>query len=375
MQTVFLIRNVAPEMYGGAEIYQLKIAAQLEKHGFCPIIVTNSTRLIEESERLGIKVLIPPYLRNQNWSGWRNLLLPGYFVFQRKLMRWYRKKFDEYKPSVINVQSRDDMIAATMVATESDVRVLWTDHADFLNWTLWNVNVRLKNAIGKKIIKLSAVVDKVVFVSQNLRRQTEKMIAPKKLCNTIVIENGVEDVAKLYRDRHAKKHSFIYLGRVTREKGILELTEAFRKVVDAYPDAQLNIYGEGDMDAISGDNIKMRGMADDPIGALAENEVFVLPSYKEGLSTALIEAAMMKKRIIASDVGGNSEVVKTGETGLLVPAQNVEELTAAMVWMLENETKASEMAENARRGYEEKFDLDKIFAEKMLSLYNIGKER
>lgn len=374
---VFLVRNVAPEMYGGAEIYQLKIAEQLKKYNFCPVILTNSAKLIEESKRLNVEILIPPCLQNQNWSGWRNLLLPKYWMFQRKLRRWYREEFDKYRPVVINVQSRDDMIAATMAATGGDIRILWTDHADFLNWTLWNVNVRFKNIIGKKMIKLSTKVDKVIFVGRNLKCQTERMIAPKKIHNAVVIENGVEDRVGFYEDRHVKRHSFVYLGRVTPDKGMSELVKAFQIVVREYPEATLNIYGEGDIDRykkMAGEGVKFWGRTEEPLRVMAENEMFVLPSYREGLSLSLLDAAMMGKKIIASDVDGNPEVVQDRKTGLLVPAKNAEKLAEAMIWMIKNKKQADMMAQKVREHYEENFDLDKIFAEKMLPLYNVEKE-
>lgn len=376
-RTVFLIRNVAPETYGGSEIYQLKIAEQLRQHGFVPIIVTNSRCLLKESRRLRIGTLEPPYSRNQNWSGWRNLMLPRYVLFQKKLKKWYECMFDRYKPAVINVQSRDDMIAATVAARGRRIQILWTDHADFVNWVLWNVNVPLKNMIGRKIIKLSQEVDRVIFVSQNLRQQTEKMIAPKKVLHTEVIENGVKDEASEYRSCHEKKKSFVFLGRVTRDKGVGELVEAFRIVKTKYTDAELNIYGDrglGEKAETDVDGVVFHGRADDPLKALAENEVFVLPSYKEGLSIALIEAAMMGKKIIATDVGGNSEVVQNGKTGLLIQSNNVEELITAMLVMLRDRG-VDNMGAAARERYEQKFDLEKVFTEKMLPLYNIEKEK
>ena len=84
---------------------------------------------------------------------------------------------------------------------------------------------------------------------------------------------------------------------------------------------------------------------------------------------SLLDAAMMRKKIIASDVDGNPEVVENGETGLLVPAKNAKKLAEAMIWMLEHKKEADKMAKNARRKYEEEFDFEKIFKEKMLPLY------
>ena len=82
----------------------------------------------------------------------------------------------------------------------------------------------------------------------------------------------------------------------------------------------------------------------------------------------------MGKKIIASDVGGNPEVVIDGETGLLVPSRDVKKLKEAMLWMLENKKEANTMARNARNRYIKDFNFDDIFAKQMLPLYNIEKE-
>ena len=378
-RTVLLVRNVANNGFGGGEVYQLNLAKRLKEEGFSPIIVTNSNELVRCARTKGLVVLQSPFLKQQDWSGWRNLLLFRYVSFQKRLEKWYSEVFEKYHPVAINIQSRDDYIAATRAARKREVRILWTDHADFYNWALWNVNKRFKNLIGKKIIKLSTDVKKVIFVSKVVMRKTSKLIYPKELKNATVIHNGVEDRLNKYSNNRITRNSFVFVGRVVEAKGIGELIEAFKKVVRRHPEARLNIYGDGELKrfkVISGDcdAIRFYGRTDEPLKALAENEIFVLPSYREGLSLSLLDAAMMGKKIIASNVDGNPEVVIDGKTGLLVPAKNVDKLAEAMMWMLEHEKEADKMAKNARELYKEQFDFKKIFEEKMLPLYNDGKE-
>ena len=205
------------------------------------------------------------------------------------------------------------------------------------------------------------------------------MISPKKLCNTVVIQNGVEDRKKEYDNIKEKSDSFVFIGRVVEEKGIQELIEAFSKVNKKFQKAELNIYGDGEIEIFrqrysSCNNVHFCGKTDEVLKVMAQNEVFVLPSYQEGLSLALLDAAMMKKKIIVTDVGGNTEVVENMKTGLVVPKGNIEKLVEAMEWMLGHKKEAEKMAENARKRYEERFDFDKIFVEKMLPLYNKEKE-
>ncbi|MBR2803162.1 glycosyltransferase family 4 protein [Candidatus Saccharibacteria bacterium] len=377
-RSVFLVRNVGPDNFGGGEIYQLKLARELKEHGFVPIIITNSKQLLREAKKENYKALVPPYCKRQNWSGWRNVLLPLYWMFQMKLAKWYKKMIEKYEPVVINIQSRDDMIAGTKMAKKMGIRVLWTDHADFRNWVLWNVNARYKNVIGKRIIKLSSDVARVIFVGKKVAEETKEMIKPSSLHNAVVIENGIVDEKSRYEGTKAVKDSFIFVGRITKEKGIDELARAFLKIREKYPDVVLNIYGDGEAkwkEKLKGAGIKYHGHTNEPLKVMAENEIFILPSYREGLSLSLLEAAMMEKKIIASDVDGNPEVVVNGETGLLVSAKDADKLAEAMMWMLENKEKAETMAKNARKKYEREFNFEKIFEEKMLPLYNVSKER
>jgi len=372
-RVVFLVRNVAPNNFGGGEIYQLRLAEKLRKAGFEPFILTNSKKLIEAARTNDTKVLKPPYITRQNWSGVWNLGLPFYYFYQMRLRKWYKTVFKKYSPSVINIQSRDDYLAATQVAHRLGIKVLWTDHADFVNWVLNNVNVRFKNNIGKKIMKYSRYVSKIIFVSEHIKKQTERMILPREIRNALVVPNGVDNLLEEYKDIMAKKDSFVYVGRVVEDKGIGELLMAFKVVKEERNSATLAIYGKNDdmndfRDEIV-EGVKFCGATEEPLRAIAENDIFVLPSYKEGLSLSLLDAAMMGKKIIATSVGGNLEVVVNKKTGLLVPPKNVDELARAMLWMIENEAKANEMAKNARRLYKEKYDFEKIFKEQMLPLY------
>ena len=378
---VFLIRNVAPEKFGGGEVYQLELASKLRKAGFCPFILTNSKELTKKAKEEGFFVLMPPYIKNQNWSGIKNLLLPVYFCRLMMLKKWYMNIFRRYMPDVVNIQSRDDFLAATFAAKKYGIRILWTDHADFRNWVLWNVNKKFKNIIGKKIIKASMYTYGVIFVSKRVRAETNKLIFPWKVKNAITIENGVRDRLGVYRDVKMKRQSFVYVGRIIEEKGVRDLIEAFGVVSKKFRDIRLNIYGSGEdlekykrLAKDADEKIIFHGQTDKPLKALAENEVFVLPSYKEGLSLSLLDAAMMGKTIIATDVDGSPEVVRDEETGLLVPPKNVIALAEAMERVLGDKKLADNLGRAARKYYKENFDFDKIFDEKMLSLYNVEKE-
>ena len=356
------------------------LAEELRENGFEPLILTASRGLLLEAEKKGFKTIRAPYIQRQNWSGWRNILFPLYFFRIKNLGRWYKRLFEKYKPIVVNLQSRDDWLAATVVAKKMNIGVFWTDHMDLRSWVLTNVNVWYKNWIGKWVLRTAEKADRLIMISDYERSFFDKVVSPKGYYNVVTIRNGVKDMLCNYSGIRPKKDSICYLGRVVDYKGIRELIEAFKEVARNNLKTRLCIYGDGEMEkyeklSTGCDRISFCGRTDGPLKVLAENEIFVLPSHREGLSLSLLDAAMMGKEIIASNVDGNPEVVVDGKTGLLVSAKNVKELEEAMTWMLKHKDEARKMAKNVRRKYEEEFDFKNIFEEKMLPLYNAFKEK
>jgi glycosyltransferase involved in cell wall biosynthesis len=145
---------------------------------------------------------------------------------------------------------------------------------------------------------------------------------------------------------------FVAVSRLVRAKGYAELAEAMR----ALPDAVLWVVGErlesdrgDDMAALLdgaglGDRLRRLGYRADVDAVLAGADVFVLPSYYEGLPMSVIEAMLTGLPVIASDIPGVREQVVEGETGLLVPPRLVEPLAAAMRRL------AADAGERARMG-------------------------
>ncbi len=367
---ILLIRNTAPENYGGGESYQIILAKQLEKNDYQPIIVTSSNRLIEEAKKANIKTIRAPYLKKQNWSGLSNLLLPIYLLQQKKLYSWYKKLIKKYRPTAIDIQSKDEWIAATKAGRKLKVQVLWTDHIDFRTWVLQNVEKRFKNYIGKQIIKLSKIPKAIIMISDYEKKFFDRYA---KTDNVVVIKNGVSDELKNYKNTKVDKKSVLYIGRLVDYKGINELIDAFEEVSKKHPEATLDIYGDGEKadeykkKAAKNSKIVFHGYTDKPLEKIAQSSIFVLPSYYEGLSMSLLDAAMMKKRIIATNVDGNPEVLHDS-AGILIPPKDSKKLAEAINKLLEDEAYGKTLAENARKNYEEEFNFEKTIKEVFIPL-------
>ena len=372
---IILIRNTNPRFYGGAETYQLTLAKVLSQNNFTPVIFSSVDKLSQESKKNKIIYKKAPFLKFQNWSGIRNIFLPIYFLWQKYLYLWYKKQFKQIKPSSIIIESRDDFLAATKAARKLKIQVIWLDHMDFRSWVLQNVEKKYKNIIGKRILQVARLVDRIVFISYFERNYFEKLITKtqyKKIKNLITIKNGTIDQYERFKTKTITPQSLIYLGRLEEYKGIKELISAFLKIASSFPDAKLHLYGAGSLSGycknIKSSQVIYHGFTDQPLEKIAESEIFILPSFIEGLSLSLIDALMLGKAIIATNIDGNPEVVEDQKNGVLIQARNIKDLEQAMNTLLRDNKLVKKFGHASRKKFLSEFDYQKTIEEQLIPI-------
>lgn len=146
---------------------------------------------------------------------------------------------------------------------------------------------------------------------------------------------------------------FLFLGRLQREKGVLILIEAFRRLALKYDNPQLLWVGpdedhlaEQAASAARGRS-HVLGLTHRPEDYIDASDVLVLPSFREGFGTVVIEAAAMGRPAVASCIYGLTDSVINDETGLLVPPSDANELYRAMEQMLDR-SERERLGKNAR---------------------------
>lgn len=378
---IILIRNTNPKFYGGGETYQLILSNALAMSNFIPFIFTSSKELLNESHKHKVQSQKTPFLKMQNWSGFKNFLLPIYFLWQIYLYFWYKKQFRKIKPQTVIIESRDDYLSATYAAKRMHIRVLWIDHMDFRSWVLQNTEKKYKNFIGKAILKVAKAVDQIIFISDYERRFFEQLIKKtsfKTFNNLVTIKNGAIDSFNIYKDYKPTLKSIIYLGRLEEYKGIKELITAFSNVAPQFKEARLHIYGTGTLADFckksETSQIIYHGFTDRPLDQIAQSSIFVLPSYREGLSLSLIDATMLGKAIIATDVDGNPEVVEHQKNGLLIPAKDTKALSNALIELLSNPKLVKQFGKASRRKYLAEFNFQRTVKTQLIPLLKDNKD-
>lgn len=167
---------------------------------------------------------------------------------------------------------------------------------------------------------------------------------------TAMLPGSGIDVAAYDPDAYPRPYAnifrFLLIARLIRDKGVYEYVAAARIVAALHPDVRFDILGPldpGNRTAIDtatltnwveDGSITYLGAVDDVRPAIAFADCVVLPSYREGISHVLLEAAAMARPSIATDVPGCRDVVVDGRTGLLCRVRDVHDLAAKMASML-----------------------------------------
>lgn len=163
----------------------------------------------------------------------------------------------------------------------------------------------------------------------------------------------------------------LFVGRITVDKGVRELLEAFQRLKATGNDAHLVLVGSFDtgsgvagsillsqIDHLS--DVHVVGYTDVPESYFSIADILCLPSYREGFGTVVIEAAAMGVPTVGTKIYGLSDAVVHGETGLLVPLRNVEELTSSLEKLLVDKLLIKKLGEAARQRALTLFDARKI---------------
>lgn len=197
--------------------------------------------------------------------------------------------------------------------------------------------------------------------------------------NIVRIPNGVDLPNEPQTTRGADRvASFLYMGRLSANTGrdVPTLVKAFDRVATIHPGIELAIVGGGELleetrqlaeSCAARDRIHLPGF-DQPEKWLAWADCFVLPSRREGLSNALLEAMAAGLSCIANDIPPNREVLDEGRAGVLVPVEDCDALEAAMRDMIEDVGKARRFAQIAKERAARCYSI-KAVADRYVQLY------
>lgn len=261
-----------------------------------------------------------------------------------------------WKPDVVHLNSSKAGVAALAARLVFIKKIIFTVHG----WA-WN-----ENRPGYQKVLIAVIywftllfVHTAIAVSNAALEQGRRL--PFVWRKIRVVHNGVHQIPFVTREEARARlvpgsDKTFWIGTIAelhRIKGLDVLVEAFEHFTPDIPDSELVIIGEGDAREELEHQIRVEGVGKgtrlvghvpDASRFLSAFDMFVLPSRSEGLAYVLLEAGQAKLPVVATNVGGIPEVIENGVTGTLVPVEDREALTQAMLDTANNKTHSAELA-------------------------------
>jgi len=201
-----------------------------------------------------------------------------------------------------------------------------------------------------------------------------------KIIKSVGIDTDEFDDSKIDKNRLEKlktelnvkdKTVVLMIARAIWHKGIREFYEAAKRSRD--PDTVFILVGDTDegnhfsatKEFLQNSDVLWLGFREDIKELISICDIFVLPSYREGVPRTLLEAASMAKPIVTTDAVGCKEVVEDGKNGFLVPVKDVEKLSKSIEKLLKDEDLRKKMGKYSREKAIKEFDIKKIVKEYM----------
>ncbi len=358
---------------GGAELQMFLLAKFLNKDLFNPILACSNFKELdkwcENFEKEGIQVIRLNVKHKHD---------PRHYTQLKKLIK--QEKIDLLHIHLWNPAScRYGFLAGS----SKKIPIITTEHDPFKLSAI-------KDFFKKRVLKNTS---KIIAISENNKKILSSLYKDQK--NKIeVILNGIdttwwqsqlfritkEDIIKIKKEIFRAKEDTLIITSIAElheRKGLKYLIKAIPDVIKKYPNIKLIIIGDGPdkknlehlIKKLKIENhVELLGKKKEIPKLLKSSNIFCLPSIREGFGLVNLEAMAIPLPIVATLAGGIPEIVKNNKTGLLVPPENSEKITKALIELISSEKKRKSLAEEGFKRVHEYFDA-KIMAKKYEKIY------
>jgi glycogen synthase len=381
MKVTFLTWEYPPNVYGGAGVH-----------------VQNLVQGLKNKIDIEVRTLLPsrsPAAEIEETGGLRILRYPGWGYIESesklsKVLSVFSTDLAMVKDSItgqiVHAHTWYTSLAGYYAKHLYDQRLIMTVHS------LEPLRPWKKEALGSgHLLSIWAektgleACDRIIAVSNSDKKDIIECykLPPERIK---VIPNGVDEQAFHRHENHAvlakygiRKPYVLFLGRLSRQKGIFDLVSASSKldgrvtlvIATGAPDEE-GLEEKLSRELKSHPNsvwINKMLPRNEVVALLSAASVFVAPSLYEPFGIMNLEAMACQRPVVSTRVGGITDVVLDGETGLLVPPNNPDELANAVSKIVADPKLGEHMGEAGRRRVEDRFTWDKVAVE-TLSVYN-----
>lgn len=269
----------------------------------------------------------------------------GVPIYEAPLRRWWRpdlpgkikRAYHDFDPDVIHFADGRSLYLGGLWARKHRAKTFTVRRIDYpikKGWRggfrytrLCDHTIAICNAIRQRLLTAAVPAEKITLVYDGLD--------PKPWTGL----RAGRDAARERLDIPKQAQVISLAGVLRPRKGQHILIDAFHKLADRYPDALLFLAGGGsEMERLRQQvedrglqgRVRLPGPVKPVHDVYAASDVFVMPSFHEGLCNACLEASFAELPQVVSDAGGNAEIIVDGKTGFVVPKGDVDKLAEAL---------------------------------------------
>lgn len=337
MEKIKIVQIIADSKVGGGSNHVIQILKNLDKNKFDIYLVCPRGYLLFEAEKLGVNVKV---LKFQS-------------KFDLETILKLKKTFEEIQSSgnpfakmIVHSHGPRAGFFTSLVAPHASVKI-YTEH-------LYTSEYQLKNSFNgflqsQMISYVYRQSDTVVAVSSAVKKYLlNRGVTESKIA---LIPNGINIKAEHVGVKRST-YRIGTIGNLVLQKGQKYLIQALSKIVEKYPDTTLEIVGEGPLKEslqreIDGLNLSKKVILSGEKKNLSSWDIFVLPSISESFGIVILEAMNEGVPVVATCVGGTSDIIKSGENGLLVPSRDKDKLASAVIKLFRDRELGQDLVVNA----------------------------
>lgn len=303
------------------------------------------------------------------------------------------RKLKQIKPDIVHVHTPIAAVLGRIAAKLAKVKtIIYTAHGFYFH-----------EGMSKKKYKVFYNIEKYVgkFLTDYIFTQSEEdfilaeegnFLSRQKRKNYLHISNGIDLTNRFnlkrfnssIKDNIIKEHNISkdtmivsFVGRMVKEKGIFDLIEAM-KLLEDYKDIHLFAMGglseserdkslKGFLENVSDiKNVTFTGKIENVEDYLFASDIFVLPSYREGMPRSIIEAMSMKNAVIATNIRGSREEVIPNFNGYLVDLQSSIQIKDMILDLYSNREKLKEFKENSLTRTQQLYDENDVVQKQII---------
>jgi glycosyltransferase involved in cell wall biosynthesis len=347
-----LLYIITKSELGGAQGNVYDLISQFHKDNQVHLATGSHGHLTEDAIALGVPVHIISNLT-------RNIQLFGDFIAVKECVSLIKR----IKPDIIHAHSSKAGVVARIAGKICGVPTVFTAHG----WGFSPGTPKMRGKVALIVEKLLApLTNTIICVSEN-DRQLALSCGVGNQNSLAVVRYGINNIPVTFANPSQQPPRLIMVARFNEQKDQPTLLQALAKLNN--PSIHLDLVGSGPDLEYSKALAKSLGIAQqvsflgdrrDVPDLLGRSQIFILSTNYEGLPISILEAMRAGLPVVATSVNGIPEEIVHGETGLLVPHQDVDALANALASLIDSPSKRESMGKAARQKFEQEFTVERM---------------